>query len=262
MPETLEIATKAAKTAGKFLKQSVGNIKEIRQKYGQEKNLVTEIDKKSEKMIIEMVRTSFPDHSILAEEGGDGSESRPAEFKWIIDPLDGTTNFTHGFPVFCVSIGIEVEGKLQYGVIYDPNFDELFTAERGKGAYLNGNRVKVSKVNSLKQGLLVTGFPYNIVENPDHAVEHFTNFLMKAQAVRRMGSAALDLAYLACGRFDGFWEVALHPWDVAAGVLMVEEAGGRITDFSGAPYSIYNKQLLSSNGLVHDEMKTVLASAG
>ncbi|HLX11358.1 MAG TPA: inositol monophosphatase family protein [Bacteroidota bacterium] len=256
----IEIAITAARTAGTFLKQNVGKIKQIEQKYGQEKNLVTEIDKESERIIIEMIRKNFPDHAILAEEGGLGS-AVPSAYKWIIDPLDGTTNYTHGFPVFCVSIGIEHNGVMEHGVIYDPNFDELFTATRGKGAFVNGKPMRVSKVNTLSKSLLVTGFPYNIAENPDHAIEHFGNFLKKAQAVRRMGSAAIDLAYVACGRYEGFWEVALHPWDVAAGKLLVEEAGGKLTDFRGNDYSVYEKQLLATNGLVHEEMKGVLREA-
>ena len=256
----LNIAVDAAKQAGKFLKQNLGKVREIEQKSGQEKNLVTEIDKRSEKIIIDHIKKYYPGHDILAEESGARS-SPGSKYKWIIDPLDGTTNYTHAFPVFCVSIGVEYQEELLLGVIYDPNFDELFTAEKGKGAYLNGRRISVSRTSSLDKSLLVTGFPYNIADNPDHAVEHFVGFLMKAQAIRRMGSAAIDLAYTAAGRYDGFWEVALNPWDMAAGALMVTEAGGTITDFSGAPFSIYRKEVLASNGITHTEMMQVLGSS-
>lgn len=254
----LNIAIEAAQTAGKFLKQNVGKIKDIQLKGGQEKNLVTEIDKGSERIIIDILRRHYPSHDILAEESG-SNEGRTSDYKWIIDPLDGTTNFTHGFPVFCVSIGVEYKGEIICGVIYDPNFNELFTAEKGKGAFLNGKRMTVSKVEVLKKSLLVTGFPYNIADNPNNAIEHFIHFLMHAQAVRRMGSAAIDLAYVAAGRYEGFWEVALNPWDVAAGALLVTEAGGMMSDFKGEKFNIYNPEVLASNGIVHGEMVGVLA---
>lgn len=253
-----DVAVEAAKKAGAYLKQNLGKVRSIERKGGEEKNLVTEIDKGSEEIIIGMIRKHFPGHDILAEESGTKNAAK-SDYRWIIDPLDGTTNFTHGFPVFCVSIGLEKKGRLELGVIFDPNTNELFTAERGKGAYLNGKRITVSKTDTLQSSLLVTGFPYNIAENPNKAVERFVGFLMKAQAVRRMGSAALDLAYVACGRFDGFWEVALQPWDMAAGVLIVEEAGGLVTDFGGKPMDIYNFALLSSNGKIHEEMRQILA---
>ena len=211
-------------------------------------------------MIIEIIKRHFPDHDILAEESG-LNEGRSSAYRWVIDPLDGTTNFTHGFPVFCVSIGLEVEREIVLGVIYDPNFDELFTAEKGKGAFLNGNRLHASSVNELCRSMLVTGFPYNINRNPDYAIERFVQFLLESQAVRRMGSAAIDLAYVAAGRYEGFWEVELHPWDMAAGKLLVEEAGGTITDFNGQPFSIYQKQILASNGKVHQQMEEALRKA-
>jgi myo-inositol-1(or 4)-monophosphatase len=253
----LNVAIDTARESGNYLKQHLGKIKNIERKSGQEKNLVTEIDKGSEEIIIRLLRQHFPSHDILAEESGT-SYRLNSDYRWIIDPLDGTTNYTHGFPVFCVSIGLEWKGKLLLGVIYDPNTDELFTAEKGKGAYLNGKRITVSKVDALQRSLLVTGFPYNIADNPGHAVEHFVKFLMTSQAVRRMGSAALDLAYVAAGRFDGFWEVELNPWDMAAGVLLVQEAGGFVTDFRNDPVSIYRKEILASNGLVHAAMIELL----
>jgi myo-inositol-1(or 4)-monophosphatase len=235
---------------------SVGKFKHVERKLGQETNLVTEIDKKSEEIVITKIKQRFPHHDFLAEESG--SHQKESEYRWIIDPLDGTTNFTHGFQIFSVSIALEVKGEVVVGVIYDPNMDELFTAEKGKGAYCNNKPITVSDRSSLIESLLVTGFPYNIKENPDNAVQHFINFLMEAQAVRRLGSAALDLCYVAAGRIDGFWEVSLNPWDMAAGVLLVQEAGGKYTDFRGFPSSIYNKQMLASNGLIHEKMMEVL----
>jgi myo-inositol-1(or 4)-monophosphatase len=255
----LNVAIEAAKEAGKFLKFNLGKVKEIKRKIGQETNLVTEIDRQSEKMIIDMIKRHFPQHSYLAEESGVGE--RASEYKWIIDPLDGTTNYTHHFPCFAVSIALEKNGEIILGVVYDPNLDELFTAEKGKGAFVNGKRLAVSKADTLIRSLLVTGFPYNIKDNPDHAIEHFINFLKESQAVRRMGSAAIDLAYVAAGRIDGFWEVALNPWDVAAAALLVSEAGGKVTDFSGNPHNIYGKPVLASNGIIHEEMMEVLRRA-
>jgi myo-inositol-1(or 4)-monophosphatase len=252
----LNIAIEAAKTAGMFLKKNLGKVRHIQQKDGQEKNLVTEIDKHSEHLIISIIKKHFPRHEILAEESG--SSAAGSDYKWIIDPLDGTTNYTHGLPVFCVSIGVEYKGDLLYGVVYDPNFDELFTAEKGKGAFLNGRKIHVSTTEKLSASLLVTGFPYNIAENPNHAIERFVNFLFHAQAVRRMGSAAIDLAYVAAGRYDGFWEVALNPWDMAAGALLVQEAGGMLSDFSGAQFSVYKKEVVASNAKVHSQIIEVL----
>lgn len=253
----LYIAIEAAKEAGKFLKKNLGKVRQIDLKSGQERNLVTEIDKKSEELIVNIIKKHYPNHDILAEESGSKHGSK-SDYKWIIDPLDGTTNFTHGLPIFCVSIGLERKGEIILGAIYDPNFDELFTAEKGRGAFLNGRRLRVSTTKELKSSLLVTGFPYNINENPDHCIEHFVNFLLNAQAIRRMGSAALDLAYVAAGRYDGFWEVNLNPWDMAAGVLLVKEAGGEITNFTGTDIDIYGKQIVASNKSIHKEMLEIL----
>ncbi|CUS84518.1 myo-inositol-1(or 4)-monophosphatase [Candidatus Kryptonium thompsonii] len=251
----LSVAIEAAKEAGKFLKMNLGKVKNIERKR-EEINLVTEIDKGSEKKIIEFIKSKFPNHSILAEESGETSKT--SEYKWIIDPLDGTTNYTHSFPVFCVSIALEYKGEVIIGVVYDPNLDELFYAEKGKGAFLNGKKISVSKTDKLIKSMLATGFPYNVKENPDNCVEHFVNFLMEAQAIRRLGSAALDLVYVACGRLDGFWEVDLNPWVVAAGKIIIEEAGGMITDFYGNKFSIYTKGVVASNGLIHQQMLEII----
>jgi myo-inositol-1(or 4)-monophosphatase len=255
----IDVAIAAARHAGAYLKESLGRVRTVEVKEGEERNLVSDIDRESERRIIGMIRERYPDHGILAEEsGGSGAE---AETVWVIDPLDGTTNFLHGLPIFCVTIGIHRRGEPVAGVVYDPNLDELFTAERGAGAFLNGAPLRVSRSSTLISSLLVTGFPYDIARNPDFAVERFNAFLMEARGVRRLGSAALDLCYVAAGRLDGFWEVNLHPWDMAAGVLLVEEAGGRVTDFGGAPTTIHHRQVLASNGRIHDAMVRVLARA-
>jgi myo-inositol-1(or 4)-monophosphatase len=252
----LNVAIEAAREAGRFLRLSVGKVRTVEQKHGEERNLVSEIDRGAEERIIGIIKRHYPSHAILAEESG-GSEA-PADHRWIIDPLDGTTNFLHGVPIFCVSIGVEQRGEIVAGVVYDPCRDELFTAEKGKGAFLNGKRLKVSGNARMIEALLVTGFPYDIAANPDAAVERFVGFLMAAQGVRRLGSAALDLCYVAAGRFDGYWEVSLSPWDMAAGALFVREAGGMTTDLTGAPLNIYRKRVVASNGLIHGAMLEVL----
>ena len=257
MTQLLELAVESAVTAGRFLKQNVGKVKHIDRKLGQETNLVTEIDRKAEGMIIERIRKRFPQHGFLGEEFG--VQEPNSDYKWVIDPLDGTTNFTHGLPIFCVSIGLEHKGELVVGVVYDPNLDEVFTAEKGKGAFLNHKRIRVSGTHKLGESLLVTGFPYDIQLKTDTIVAHFENFLKTSQAVRRLGSAALDLCYVAAGRFDGYWENSLNPWDMAAGVLLVQEAGGTVSDFRGFPSTIYQKSVLATNGKIHEQMIGVLS---
>jgi myo-inositol-1(or 4)-monophosphatase len=256
----LNTAIDAAKEAGKYLKYNIGKVKNVETKQGEMKNLVSEIDRSSEQLIIGMIKRHFPSHAILAEESGGSDQA--AGYKWIIDPLDGTTNFLHGVPIYCVTIAVERKGEVIAGVVYDPNLEELFTAEKGSGAYRNGKRLKVSETADLSKSLLVTGFPYDIATNPNHAIDHFVHFLVEGRGIRRLGSAALDLSYIAAGRFDGFWEVNLNPWDMAAGVLFVQEAGGKVTDFEGHASSIYKRQVLASNGLIHDAMLGVLKKAG
>ena len=253
----IEIAIDAAREAGQYLRESVGRVRRVETKQGEERNLVSEIDKTSERMIIDAIRRRHPGHAVLAEESGGSGQG--AEYTWVIDPLDGTTNFLHGVPIFSVTIAIERRGEVIAGVVYDPNLDELFTAERGSGAFLNGQALQVSTSDRLITSLLVTGFPYDIASNPSHAVEHFNHFLMEARGIRRLGSAALDLSYVAAGRFDGFWEVYLKPWDMAAGALLVREAGGKVTDFTGAASHIHCPQVVASNGRIHDAMLAVLA---
>ncbi len=252
----LDVAIEAATQAGKFLKYSLGKVKTVETKEGEVRNLVSDIDKASEQKIIEIIRRRFPSHGILAEEGG--GISGDSEYIWVIDPLDGTTNYLHGVPIYCVTIGIEKKGEIIAGAVYDPNHDELFTAEKGSGAFVNGKRLKVSETNSLISSLLVTGFPYDIATRPGNAVNHFVDLLMEAQGVRRLGSAALDLAYVAAGRLDGFWEVSLHPWDMAAGVLLVTEAGGNATNYAGKAVDIYGRTLVATNGRIHTAMLDIL----
>lgn len=250
----IQVAADAAQAAGKYILKKIGNFGKI--SYKGSINLVTEVDKKSEEIIVSRIRKEFPSHGILAEERG--SEDRGNRYKWIIDPLDGTTNYAHSFPFFCVSVGLEKNDEVIAGVAYDPVREELFSSQKGKGAYLNRKRIRVSKISDLSRALLVTGFAYNIREAKYTNVENFRKFLLASQAVRRTGSAAIDLCYVACGRFDGFWEVGLNPWDTAAASLIAEEAGAKITDFKGKPYSIYEKQILASNGKVHGQMLKIL----
>jgi myo-inositol-1(or 4)-monophosphatase len=252
----LDVAIEAATQAGKFLKYSLGKVKTVETKEGEVRNLVSDIDKASEKKIIEIIRRRFPSHAILAEEGG--RTSGDSEYTWVIDPLDGTTNYLHGVPIYCVTIGLEKKGEIIAGAVYDPNHDELFTAEKGAGAFVNGKRLRVSEADSLIGSLLVTGFPYDIASRPGNAVNHFVHFLMEAQGVRRLGSAALDLAYVAAGRLDGFWEVSLHPWDMAAGVLLVAEAGGNVTDYAGKPVNIHGRTVVATNGRIHSAMLEII----
>jgi len=254
----LNFAIRVAKDAGRLLRDRVGTRIDLHHKGSI--NLVTDVDLASENLIRETISTYYPKHEILAEEGG-LSESG-SEYRWIVDPLDGTTNYAHGYPMFCVSIALECNGVVVVGVVYDPMRDELFSAERGGGATLNNRPIRVSTIPELMQGLLSTGFPYDIKTSKLTNLDHWANFAMNAQALRRDGAAALDLCYVACGRFDGFWELNLSPWDTAAGALIVEEAGGRLTNFTGGNFSNYEPQIVASNGLIHDRMIEVLAMAG
>lgn len=222
-------------------------------------DLVTDADRKSEQVIIETIRRTYRHHDILAEERGMDSVGT-SPYKWVIDPLDGTTNFAHGFPMYCVSIGLEYRGQMGLGVILDPTRRDLFVAVSGQGATLNGEPISVSRSSTLNEALLVTGFAYDLRESTHNNLGYFSRFCLAARGVRRTGSAALDLCYVAAGRFDGFWEMKLHPWDMAAGSLMVTEAGGRMSDFKGGTFSIYGNEMVASNGLIHDEMLDVLGN--
>ena len=251
----LSVGVDAAKAAGRVLSDYANSGFHIERK--NPINLVTDADHAAEQCIIDSIRRDFPDHGTLAEERGvDAARSSP--YRWIIDPLDGTTNFAHRFPVYAVSIAVERADQLLLGVVYDPTRDELFTAVAGQGAFLNGRSLAVSDTAALDAALLVTGFAYDIRETRNNNLDHFARFALKAQGVRRTGSAALDLCYVAAGRFDGFWEVKLSPWDMGAGVVILKEAGGRVTDLRGDRHSIYQPELVASNGRIHTEMLSVI----
>ena len=247
-------AIKIAREAGFLLKENLGRPRTI--EFKGSVDIVTEMDRKAEELIVNSIRRDFPDHGILTEESIEVVSDSP--YRWIIDPLDGTTNYAHGFPIFCVSVAFEEKDDVTFGVVYDPTRDELFTAEKNKGAFLNGQRIKVSSVPKLDKSLLATGFPYDVRTSSENNIDNFSRFAIKAQAIRRAGSAALDLSYAACGRFDGFWEMKLKPWDVAAAALMVREAGGTISGFKNEPFTIYSGNVLASNSLIHNEMLSVL----
>jgi myo-inositol-1(or 4)-monophosphatase len=245
VPAMTEIAREAGALLMTYFQQNV------KVEYKGDADLVTIADRKSEALIRERIRKYWPTHDVLGEE--QGLVDTGSDYRWYVDPLDGTTNFAHGFPVFCVSMALEYKGRRIAGVICDPTRDELFAAEQGSGAYLNQQRISVSKISNLAECLVGTGFPsHKRHKNPNIFFYH--QITLRTHGVRRAGSAALDLCNVACGRFDGFWEFNLNPWDTAAGVLIVEEAGGRITDFSGGPFQLNSRETLASNGLVHSAL--------
>ena len=250
----LQVAVEAAHEAGRILKERADSIGKIQ--YKGEIDPVTEVDLLCEQAVIGRIRKSFPSHAFLAEESGDIQGD--ADHLWIIDPLDGTVNYSHGYPAYCVSIGYQCRGEVVVGAVYNPCLDELFIAEKGQGATLNGKSIAVSTITDLRQSLLATGFPYDISESSENNLNHFRDFITSCQAIRRPGSAALDLCYTAMGRFEGFWEMKLHPWDYAAGWLMIEEAGGRITRFDGSQFQMGDRLVLASNGHIHQAMVDVL----
>ncbi|MCF8028426.1 MAG: inositol monophosphatase [Desulfobacteraceae bacterium] len=248
-------AVGAAYKSGEILRSHLGNFGEVSKKGP--KDLVTAADIASEKQIIETIQSRFADHKILAEESN-AKDTGTDGCTWIIDPLDGTTNFAHQVPVFSVSIAFSENGQLRAGVVLNPVSGELFTAVEGQGAQLNGRAISVSDCRQVSESLLVTGFPYDIKENPGPYMDKFARCLSAAIGVRRLGSAALDLCFVACGRFEGFWEQGLKPWDTAAGTLIAREAGARVTDFSGNNYDIYKKALLATNGHIHEDLRSLL----
>lgn len=223
-------------------------------------DLVTEVDLECERMCRAVIGARFPEHDILAEElSSDPGQTPASAHRWVFDPLDGTTNYAHGLPIFCSSLAFQIDGRTEVGAVYDPTREELFTAERGEGAFLNGQRLQVSTTSELIDSLLVTGFPYDVHKQTGDLVTMFAAFLGRARAVRRLGSAALDLCYVAAGRFEAFWEQHLWPWDVAAGALIVTEAGGRVTGMDGSPFDPAAAHLVASNGRVHPSMLAVIA---
>lgn len=260
----LRVAKQLAVDAGKLVKKLASGQLEI--KFKGPVDLVTKADVESEKLIINQIKENFPGHAILSEEAEQDqakealkyNTSGQAEYLWLIDPLDGTTNYAHGFSVYAVSIALAHQGEIVVGVVYEPNLAELFTAAKGGGAYLNDKPISVSKISELNKSLLATGFPYNLRKRPKEVLGYFDAFTLRAQGVRRAGAAAVDLCQLACGRFDGFWELGLKPWDTAAGKLIVSEAGGKLTKFDSSPFDIWTPEVVATNGLIHEQMLEVL----
>jgi len=257
MDPLLEFSTvgeSAVREAGLYLRRNLGA--QIEPSFKGAVDLVTPFDLEAQEILVGRLEAAFPGHGFLAEEGL--SKPGDSDYRWIIDPLDGTTNYSHAFPVFSVSAALERAGRVVLGLVFDPTREEMFRAEAGRGASLNGAAIRVSGIAELGKSLLATGFPYDIRTSPDNNLGYWKRFIVRAQAIRRCGSAALDLAYVACGRFDGFWEIKLKPWDVAAGALIVAEAGGRVTDLAGGQHSLQAPGILATNGLVHPAMLEVL----
>lgn len=258
MHPILNVANIAAKEAGNFIVNQMQNVEQLTIEEKGRNDYVSEIDKHAEKIIIDTIRKYYPQHSILAEESG--AHKKESDFEWIIDPLDGTTNFLHGFPQFAVSIAVTEKGKLMHGVVYDPTRDELFSASRGSGARLNNYRIRVSEQKTLQNALLATGIPYYDFEFADAYLACFKEFILKTAGIRRPGSAALDLAYVACGRVDGYWELKLKPWDIAAGALIVSEAGGLITDMVGGDKFLQSGNIIAANPKMLKAMAQVISN--
>jgi myo-inositol-1(or 4)-monophosphatase len=256
--EFARVGEAAVREAGQYLKAHFG--RGVEAHYKGAVDLVTPYDLGAQDILVGRLSQAFPSHGFLAEEGMDRSGS--SDCRWVIDPLDGTTNFAHGFPVFCVSAALECGGRLVLGFVHDPVRDEMFRAELGRGAFLNGAAIRVSAVAELDRALLATGFPYDVRQSPENNLDHWSRFIVRAQAIRRCGSAAIDLSYVACGRFDGFWELKLKPWDVAAGGLVVSEAGGRVTDFADGPFTLGSLAIAATNGLIHRQILEVLGGSG
>ena len=250
----IDVARQAAKEAGEILNRHFGQVDRIRKKG--EIDLVTEADLQSEKAILDIISRNFPQDSILAEEAGE--YHRHPERVWIVDPLDGTTNFAHGFPVFAISIALETKGELVLGVVYNPYADEQFEAVKGMGAFLNKEVIKVSQIRKLRESLLATGFPYDLHEKTERLMKLFQKMLLLAQGIRRPGSAAIDLCYVAAGKFDGFWEEGLKPWDTAAGTLIVTEAGGEVSTYEGDHHAHHLKSIVAANPFIHEAMLNAL----
>ena len=262
MRDYLNAAIEIAREAGALQLDGLDKAKKIEYK-GNRFNIVTQVDKACEKLIVDYLKGKFPSHNILAEEGTDVRQSsfggkQPPEWLWIVDPLDGTVNYAHGYPLFAVSIGLLHKGKPVVGVVFEPNRDELFIGEHGGGAVLNNKPIRVSSQKILDGAMISTGFAYNVAETRLNNMDHFNNFILKCHAVRRDGVASVDMCYTACGRYDGFWELFLKPWDIAAATVIVEEAGGRLSLFDGSPLDICGDEIIASNGFLHKEMLEVL----
>lgn len=253
----VQVAVEAARSAGRFLREAFTRPRHVGRKGP--KDLVTDADRRAEQLILTCIRNHFPDHRILAEETG--VLPGVSGITWVVDPLDGTTNYAHGYPCFAVSIAACADGTLLAGAVYDPMRDEMFTAQRGGGAFLNGTPVRVSTTDALSEALVATGFPYDMSGAGRQSLNQFVALALRSQEIRRAGSAALDLCAVACGRFDAYWEIGIDSWDIAAGALMVQEAGGRVTGFTGKPVDLTRREVLATNGTLHPQMIEALAAA-
>lgn len=251
----LEFVIEIVRQAGHLIRENYELVHQVNRKTS-EIDLVTEVDLAAERLLVGAIRERFPNHAIMAEEGHGVQQT--SEYLWVVDPLDGTVNYAHGFPIFAVSIAVQKQGETILGVVYDPLRDELFAAEKGAGALCNGRPMKVSTTDRLQDALLATGFPYDRATRSDNNVAEFSRLVTRVQGVRRAGAAALDMAYLAAGRLDGYWEQHLLPWDWAAGALLVSEAGGLITDFTGGPWSLDTVKIVATNGRIHEELLDAL----
>ena len=256
MKELLDTARSLAEKAGDHIRQSASQLRQV--DYKGRADMVTDVDRRAEEIILDGIRRAYPNHAVLAEESGENEAQ--SDYRWVVDPLDGTTNFVHGYPFYCVSVAVQYRQETVAAVVLNPVQGELFSALKGGGAHLNGNSIAVSPTSELSRALLATGFPYQIGYHWQHSMTLFEAFYRNCHGVRRDGAAALDLCYVAAGRFDGFWEYELNPWDVAAGLLIVQEAGGKNTDFVDSPSGIFDRQVLASNGRIHEAMLEVMRS--
>lgn len=251
MEDVFYFGKELANKASKVILKNLNKISKISYKSG-EFDLVTNVDKEVEQLILKEINLKYPNHTIISEESG--KLKKDQKYKWYIDPIDGTTNFAHGYPFFCISIGFSKNDELEFGIVQVPLLNEIFTARKNKGAKLNTKSIHVSKTKKINQSLLATGFPYDRKSSQINNLKNFCNLTLKTQGVRRAGAAAIDLCYVACGRLDGFWEIKLSPWDVAAGVLIIKEAGGKITNFKGNKFNVNDRTIVATNGLIHKEL--------
>lgn len=258
MDPMLNIAIKAARVASKVMLHNIERLDQLDIEQKGRADFVSEVDRQAEEIIIDTIHSAYPDHGILAEESGISGDKDKSEHEWVIDPLDGTTNFLHGLPVYAVSIGLRVKGVLQTAVVYDPSRDELFSASKGKGAHLNDRRIRVSDTRTLSNALLATGFPYNEMKYLEPWLGSFKALVPHVAGIRRAGSAALDLAQVACGRYDGFWEFGLNPWDMAAGILLIQEAGGFSSDMKGRQDMLETGHIIAGNPRLFGKLQTLV----
>jgi len=255
MKSYLDIALEAAGKAGKVIQENFHRKKQI--DYKGRINLVTNVDKEAEIAVIDTITKNYPEHNILTEET-EHKQDETQSYRWVIDPLDGTTNYVHGFPFVCVSIALQKNDESIVGVVYNPILEELFYAEKGKGSFRNNKQISVSENTDFSKSLLATGFPYDMLNEERNNIQNFSKLIKKCRGIRRPGAAALDMCYVACGIFDGYWELELFPWDTAAGLIILQEAGGKITKFDGSKFSIFDKEIAASNGKIHEEMLMAL----